>query len=492
MPRVLSIDAARGVAILIMVLVDNGGDYGFAILDHSPWKGITLADLAMPIFDFLVGVSIGLSLRGRSRGTKQVSFVLDGLEDPLSPPDTPEADADAAAKEWWASFNGVVSRAARLFVLGMLTQNGFFLKYDLSTTRTMGVLQRVAVCYLVAGVAELTLPGPNSYAAATADSPTARVTPRARTEFLQASLPLAGVALALCAAHTAILYAGPQWDGCAKGSLSPRCNAAAVVDSWLLGKRHMYFPANGGDFAEKGMTFQRLPACSKCAPALCAPPDDAPEWCGYDSLDGGVAFDPEGLVSSLTAVVAALVGLNVGAAYRQWHRHDPRVCRNYVLSLGAVQAVAGCVLHLLGARFNTDLYSVSYLLASTGAACLILGTLDSAMAGTLDGPPAVKPLIWLGSNSIGVYLLACTPILSTVLGMFYWKQRENSLNGLLFPGGGLWGEGPLFENPSAPYLPTNTELKYNTAALAWLLMLWIPALCVGAGYAFRRKAFFKV
>ena len=75
-----------------------------------------------------------------------------------------------------------------------------------------------------------------------------------------------------------------------------------------------YFPTNGGAWSGKDITFVRTPDCSSCSPGKCAPPADAPIWCGYESLKGGQPFDPEGLLSSLTAVCASLFGANIGAA----------------------------------------------------------------------------------------------------------------------------------------------------------------------------------
>ena len=42
-PRLLSLDAFRGLVIAVMILVDDAGPAYSAVLDHSPWNGITLA-----------------------------------------------------------------------------------------------------------------------------------------------------------------------------------------------------------------------------------------------------------------------------------------------------------------------------------------------------------------------------------------------------------------------------------------------------------------
>eukprot|EP00262_Sarcandra_glabra_P021675 TRINITY_DN9283_c0_g1_i2.p1 TRINITY_DN9283_c0_g1~~TRINITY_DN9283_c0_g1_i2.p1 ORF type:complete len:109 (+),score=13.45 TRINITY_DN9283_c0_g1_i2:254-580(+) len=45
-----------------MILVDHAGGILLAI-NHSPWNGLTLADLVMPFFLFMVGVSLGLTYK---------------------------------------------------------------------------------------------------------------------------------------------------------------------------------------------------------------------------------------------------------------------------------------------------------------------------------------------------------------------------------------------------------------------------------------------
>lgn len=48
----------------IMILVDDVGGILPAI-NHSPWNGLTLADLVMPFFLFMVGVSLSLTYKVR-------------------------------------------------------------------------------------------------------------------------------------------------------------------------------------------------------------------------------------------------------------------------------------------------------------------------------------------------------------------------------------------------------------------------------------------
>ncbi|KAG5130284.1 hypothetical protein JHK84_036681 [Glycine max] len=60
--RVATLDAFRGLTIVLMVLVDDAGG-AYPRIDHSPWNGCTLADFVMPFFLFIVGVAIALALK---------------------------------------------------------------------------------------------------------------------------------------------------------------------------------------------------------------------------------------------------------------------------------------------------------------------------------------------------------------------------------------------------------------------------------------------
>ncbi len=122
-PRLVSLDVFRGITIAFMILVGNRiGDYYYWPLDHAPWNGYTPTDLIFPAFLFIVGITIVFSSESRlSRGDSRASLILHTFR-----------------------------RAAILFFLGLVI-NGFPY-FDLSTLRIYGVLQRIAICFLVASI----------------------------------------------------------------------------------------------------------------------------------------------------------------------------------------------------------------------------------------------------------------------------------------------------------------------------------------------------
>jgi predicted acyltransferase len=122
--RLLSVDVFRGIAVAGMLLVDYAGDEpsGYPLIRHARWNGLTGADLVFPSFVFLTGISIVLSFSAR-----------------LERGETRQQIAWHAAK-----------RSLALFALGV-SLNGIP-QFHLATWRIEGVVQRIAVCYLVAGI----------------------------------------------------------------------------------------------------------------------------------------------------------------------------------------------------------------------------------------------------------------------------------------------------------------------------------------------------
>jgi predicted acyltransferase len=138
--RVLAIDALRGLTIAFMILVNDAGDWNhvYRQLDHSPWNGFTLTDLVFPTFLFLVGASLILSLHARlARGASRRTLALH-----------------------------ILRRAAILFVLDLFI--AAYPHYLLSHLRLYGVLTRIALCYLLAGLILLITQRPALLAAITA------------------------------------------------------------------------------------------------------------------------------------------------------------------------------------------------------------------------------------------------------------------------------------------------------------------------------------
>ncbi len=122
--RIVSLDVFRGLTIAAMLLVNDPGSWShvYGPLRHATWHGWTLADLVFPFFLFIVGVSVAIALGRRFKAGAQ--------RRPL--------------------YIKIIRRALILFALGLLLNA--FPSFELSTLRIPGVLQRIAVCYLITAV----------------------------------------------------------------------------------------------------------------------------------------------------------------------------------------------------------------------------------------------------------------------------------------------------------------------------------------------------
>lgn len=126
--RLTSLDVFRGITIALMILVNNpGGAEYYSFLQHASWNGWTLADLVFPLFVFIVGMSIPFAFMSKlDQGMSRRKLLT-----------------------------RVVRRTIILFILGLFI-NGFPI-FDPVTFRIMGVLQRIALCYLFASLVFLLL-----------------------------------------------------------------------------------------------------------------------------------------------------------------------------------------------------------------------------------------------------------------------------------------------------------------------------------------------
>ena len=141
--RLQSLDVFRGLTIAGMLLVNNPGTWSaiYPPLEHATWNGWTPTDLIFPLFLFIAGVTTHLSLSARrARG-----------------------DDEAAIRRQ------IIRRGLLIFLLGFLV-NGFpyFTWADvpgiahptfiervvdrLYHWRIMGVLQRIGLAYMMAGL----------------------------------------------------------------------------------------------------------------------------------------------------------------------------------------------------------------------------------------------------------------------------------------------------------------------------------------------------
>jgi len=259
--RLVALDAARGITIVGMILVNNQGSgaHAFWGLSHAAWNGWSPADLVFPSFLFIVGASMALSF---AHG------------------------ADRAR---------VVRRAVLL--VGMGVALNFFPNTPLDDLRVMGVLQRIGLAYLLAALLVLHTP-------------------------VAKQVRVAGVALL---AYWAMLRLPIPGAGHLLAHMTPDLNVPGQVDRVVLGARHVY--KNGG-------------------------------------------YDPEGLLSTIPAVVSVLAGYWALLWLRAQHVVSSRVSRR--LALVGVSCVVAGQLWGFVLPVNKRLWTSSFVVLTTGFSLLLL------------------------------------------------------------------------------------------------------------------------
>ncbi len=157
--RLVSVDIFRGMTIAAMIIVNNLRAWTdtprFPRLTHAEWNGCTLVDLIFPFFIFIVGVSSVFSVDKRLKTGESLGrlykhilfrtaalfllglvacsyFICGWLFQSLCPP-------AVAQKSIWAIFLSPPANSEVFY-------------FSLANLRIMGVLQRIALVYLVVSI----------------------------------------------------------------------------------------------------------------------------------------------------------------------------------------------------------------------------------------------------------------------------------------------------------------------------------------------------
>ncbi len=313
--RMVSLDVFRGITIAAMILVNDPGSWShiYAPLEHAEWNGWTPTDLIFPFFLFIAGVSMTLSFASRvARGVTRGAMAIH-----------------------------VLRRSALIFAIGLFL-NGFPF-FDLHTIRIMGVLQRIAVCYLAAGLL---------YLATMRRKMTADKQARVRANLGV----IAGVALILLVGYWALMTFVPV-PGYGAGNLGKEENLGAYIDRALMGG-HLW--------------------------------SESKTW------------DPEGFLSTFPAIATALIGILAG----EWMRSERSGTRRVsgLLIAGVVLMVAG---QLLDPYFpiNKNLWTSTYVFFTGGFAMLLLA-LCYWIVDLRGSKKWAAPFLVFGMNAILAYALA--------------------------------------------------------------------------------------
>lgn len=261
---------------MIIVNTPGTGATPFSPFLHANWHGFTPTDLVFPSFLFAVGNSMSFAA-DKMRSLTDSSFLLK-----------------------------VFKRAFIIFLLGYLMYwFPFFVSNDdeglslrpIAETRILGVLQRIALCYLIASIMVRYL----SFRAVIVSS------------------------IVMLIGYWAILVAfGDPAD-----PLSLTGNVGNIIDSYILGEKHMYH----GE---------------------------------------GIAFEPEGILSTIPSIVNVIVGYYAGLFIRKHGKTYESVSR--LLLTGGLLILIALAWHTLF-PINKKLWTSSFVLLTTGIDLAILAAL---------------------------------------------------------------------------------------------------------------------
>jgi predicted acyltransferase len=360
--RNLALDVFRGLTLALMIVVNTpGGETSYAPLEHALWHGFTLTDLVFPSFLFVVGGAMCLSMK-KFAGQDDAYFL-----------------------------KTVARRGGLIFLCGYLLYWFPFFTPDyalapFATTRVMGVLQRIGLCYFLAALI--------------------------------------------------VRYGGMR------GALA--FSVAALLGYWWL---LQYF----GDYTMTGNAVLKLDLAVLGAPHM------------YHGE--GIAFDPEGILSTLPSIVNVLAGY-AAALWLQRQGRTPRAL------LALVGAGAACLLLALGwdalLPINKKLWTSSFVACTVGFDLIILAALVWAIdiAGLRFGLYFFEVF---GKNTLFIYLLADVAVI--ILARL-------QVNGdMLY----RWLYQTLFLSWNEPLL---ASLLF---ALAYMLACWLVAYVMD-----RRKIYVKL
>lgn len=361
--RLLSLDALRGFDMFWIV----GGEEFFRALarawpvaplrelerqlSHSEWEGVTFYDLIFPLFIFIVGVSLVFAL-GRSieRNGKT------------------------------ATLKHVLVRGLTLYALGLFFYGG--ISKGLDHVRWLGVLQRIALCYVAAGVIFCTF--------------------RVRG--------MVGIFVALLVGYWALATFVPVHD-------------------FNLERQHLKNIGLRPDDAETAARFRAAPVTvrGRFEDGLTLPQHLDFEYLPGFKWDG--AYDPEGLLSTLPAIATCLFGVFAGLLLT-----TERVAVQQKVWLLFAAGTASLALGFLwGFQFPIikRIWTSSYALVAGGYSCLLLGAFYQVVE-IWQWRTWCRPFVWIGMNPITIYL---------VFNLVHFDEFANRLvGGPIQKTLGVWGD----------------------------------------------------
>jgi predicted acyltransferase len=191
-------------------------------------------------------------------------------------------------------------------------------------------------------------------------------------------------------------------------------------------------------------------------------------WIDLQFLPGKMwrgTWDPEGIMSTFPSIATCITGMLVGRLIQLPIGTSLKL--NYLFTAGIAGAIAG---YLVGLAFpvNENLWTSSFVLVTSGFACLIFGVFYF-IADELGYSRWCMPGVVFGANAITVY------VLGDLFALFFYSFKIS---------GHTINEHAVNTMVTAGMLP---ELASWIFALAYVAILFIPAVIM-----YRKKIFIKL
>ena len=324
----------------------------------------------------------------------------------------------------------IVVRSAKLFALGLLCQglrSQLYWPYvDLAMLRIMGVLQRIAIVYLVTALAYIFVPAFRLRRGRGAIGRTVQIILRHTPFWL--------VGLVCGAIYSAVLFAvvvpsREDMDGnmivCdVKANLTLYCNAADYADSLVRRPLNPPPPSQktAGGRAGTVLTDGGAPPSPSPGSAATA----ASQILGPAHMfQPEIPHEPEGFTTTASAIGSAFAGVFYGLVLRYFKSWNGRVA---VWTLASIVLVAGGAALAVGAGvpINKKLYTTSYMLLTSGMVGAVLAVvyLLADVVGTVF-KALFFPMMCVGMNAIIIYV--GDSLLWQVARLVYYQEPEQNL-----------------------------------------------------------------
>ena len=326
-----------------------------AQFDHAEWAGLRFYDLIFPLFIFVVGVSLVFSL-GRTIDTLGRG----------------------------AAYKRIIRRSVLLFVIALLYSGGIARLWP--DMRLMGVLNRIAICYLVAGLLFCHFRWKG----------------------------LVSVCATLLIGYWALLTFLPYPD------VRPRTPEGELVSAELTTKK-----VSDLNFDK---TYWRT---GVVGPGLNLSNYIDQRFLPGRKYDG--TWDPEGLLSTLPAIATCLLGVLAGLLLQSASVNDRRKVA-WLIGAGAAGATLGWI---WGLQFPVikKIWTSSFVLVTAGYSAILLGVFYQ-IVDVWNRRTWAQPFVWIGMNAITLYLVASVLSFPGVARRFVGGNVAQFLNSSATTGAG--------------------------------------------------------